>query len=117
MIAHHTGYGTVSLSTDAPPYATYTTTLDASWKPENMEIVAFVANYDETNCTNCTVYNAEGCALDGNDMVDGISTPEVASSATIQAVYGLQGARLGAMRRGVNIVKFNNGSVRKIIIK
>lgn len=42
-----------------------------------MEIVAFVANYDETNCTNCTVYNAEGCALEGNDMVDGISTPEV----------------------------------------
>lgn len=117
MIAHHTGYGTVSLSTDAPPYATYTTTLDASWKPENMEIVAFVANYDETNCTNCTVYNAEGCALEGNDMVDGISTPEVASSATIQAVYGLQGARLGAMHRGLNIVKFNNGSVRKIIIK
>lgn len=117
MIAHHTGYGTVSLSTDAPPYATYTTTLDASWKPENMEIVAFVANYDETNCTNCTVYNAEGCALEGNDMVDGISTPEVASSATIQAVYDLQGARLGAMRRGLNIVKFNNGSVRKIIIK
>ena len=32
-----------------------------------MEIVAFVANYDETNCT---VYNAEGCALEGNDMVD-----------------------------------------------
>ena len=117
MIAHHTGYGTVSLSTDASPYATYTTTLDASWKPENMEIVAFVANYDETNCTNCTVYNAEGCALEGNDMVDGISTPEVASSATIQAVYDLQGARLGAMRRGLNIVKFNNGSVRKIIIK
>lgn len=116
MIAHHTGYGTVSLSTDTP-YATYTTTLDASWKPENMEIVAFVANYDETNCTNCTVYNAEGCALEGNDMVDGISTPEVASSATIQAVYDLQGARLGAMRRGLNIVKFNNGSVRKIIIK
>lgn len=112
MIAHHTGYGT-----DAPPYATYTTTLDASWKPENMEIVAFVANYDETNCTNCTVYNAEGCALEGNDVVDGISTPEVASSATIQAVYDLQGARLGAMRRGLNIVKFNNGSVRKIIIK
>lgn len=107
----------VSLSTDGPTYATYTTTLDASWKPENMEIVAFVANYDETNCTNCTVYNAEGCALEGNDVVDGISTPEVASSATIQAVYDLQGARLGAMRRGVNIVKFNNGSVRKIIIK
>ena len=82
-----------------------------------MEIVAFVANYDETNCTNCTVYNAEGGALEGNDMVDGISTPEVASSATIQAVYDLQGARLGAMRRGLNIVKFNNGSVRKIIIK
>ena len=117
MIAHHTGYGPVSLSTDGPTYATYTTTLDASWKPENMEIVAFVANYDETNCTNCTVYNAEGCALEGNDVVDGISTPEVASSATIQAVYDLQGARLGAMRRGLNIVKFNNGSVRKIIIK
>lgn len=50
-------------------------------------------------------------------MVDGISTPEVASSATIQAVYDLQGARLGAMRRGLNIVKFNNGSVRIIIIK
>ena len=119
MIAHHTGYGTVSLSTDAPPTPPTPprSTLDASWKPENMEIVAFVANYDETNCTNCTVYNAEGCALEGNDIVDGISTPEVASSATIQAVYDLQGARLGAMRRGLNIVKFNNGSVRKIIIK
>lgn len=107
----------VSLSTDQTTHATYTTTLDASWKPENMEIVAFVGNYDATNCTNCTVYNAEGCALEGNDVVDGIGTPTVASSATIQAIYDLQGARLDALRRGVNIVKFNNGSVRKIIMK
>ena len=111
MIAHHTGYGTDAPPT--PPTPPRSTPLGSprtwrSWPswPTTMKPTAPTAR--------CITPRG---ALEGNDMVDGISTPEVASSATIQAVYDLQGARLGAMRRGLNIVKFNNGSVRKIIIK
>jgi hypothetical protein len=38
--------------------------LDNKWKPENMDIVAFVAHYDENDINNCNVFNAEHKELD-----------------------------------------------------
>lgn len=43
---------------------TYTCKLDNKWKPENMDIVAFVAHYDEKDINNCNVFNAEHKELD-----------------------------------------------------
>lgn len=74
----------VNLATDHTTSATFSTTLNRAWKPENMEIVAFVGNYDAENCDNYPVYNAESCALKGNDVIDGIGSVQVSSSATVQ---------------------------------
>ena len=46
----------------------YTCTLPPLWKPENMKIVAFVANYNADNVNNCEVYNAESVKLEGRDF-------------------------------------------------
>ena len=44
--------------TDNKYDVTYTTTLDSKWKPENMNIIAFVADYDSEDVNNCVVYNS-----------------------------------------------------------
>ena len=43
---------------------TYTYKLDSKWKPENMDIVAFVAHYDGKDINNCNVFNTEHKKLD-----------------------------------------------------
>ena len=51
----------------------------------------------------------------GEGGYSGISSEEMSESTTATAYYDLQGHRLDAPRRGINIVKMSNGSVRKII--
>lgn len=36
---------------------TYTYEISEKWKPENMSVIAFVANFDNKNVNNCVVYN------------------------------------------------------------
>lgn len=43
--------------------ATYSFTLDEGWNPDEMEVVAFVNNYDDTEVTNNVVANVESCRL------------------------------------------------------
>lgn len=38
---------------------TYTYELSEKWKPENMEVIAFIAHYDGKDINNCNVYNTE----------------------------------------------------------
>lgn len=54
---------------------TYSTTLSSKWKAENMQIVAFIGNYDKTSANNCNVYNAESTdIIDNQDS--GINSEE-----------------------------------------
>ena len=45
--------------------------------------------------------------------IDGISAAQQLGAA----VYSLGGAQLGSARRGVNIVRYGNGDVRKVLVK
>lgn len=47
---------------------------------------------------------------------DGINNA-VAKGADVENVYNLKGAELAAPQKGVNIVKMNNGAVRKVVVK
>ena len=106
----------VALSTDDYSYATYTSTLDAGWDADNMEIVAFVSNYDKANCNNCDVYNAEDVTLVGNDDIStAVGQLDSDQQATPVAVYNAAGMRVPAMQRGLNIVKFSDGTTRKVL--
>ena len=113
----------VKLSTDEETSATYTTTVNGAWKEKNMRIVAFVSNYDSSDPNNCDVYNATECELIGSDDIlddvpDGISSTSAdLHSAQPEAIYTLTGERISKMQKGVNLVRFSDGTVRKVLVK
>ena len=79
------------LSLGIEPYSeTFTTTLNAAWKPENMEIVAFIANYDKAHPDNCLVHNS-ACAPVVDEQTS-LVTPSLTTQAP--AVYDLMGRRI-----------------------
>lgn len=94
----------------------FTVTLDSSWKPENMNIVAFVSRPLENDKTDAWVTNAEvakvvtGETGISNAVVDGETAVEVAR-------YALDGTKLLQPTKGVNIVKMSDGTTKKVIVK
>ena len=107
----------VELSVTDSTYATYDVIVNEGWNADNMEIVAFVSNYDSKNCNDCRVYNAESCPLVGNDVINGSGAnliPE--GEREISAIYGITGVRLDSMQPGVNIIRYTDGTTRKVIV-
>lgn len=89
----------------APYSYSFSTTLDAGWKPENMQIVAFVSNYDSKHPDNCMVHNS--AALDISKLLgdaDGILSLPPSSLLPPPSTYDLAGRRIAAPTRGVNII-------------
>ena len=54
---------------------------------------------------------------DESAIVTSINVPESHNGYEISAIYTTSGARVNALQKGINIVKMNDGSVRKIWIK
>lgn len=97
----------------APYSFDYSTTLDAAWKAENMEIVVFISNYDPKNPDNCRVHNAAALPLSKVIMgnVDGI-VPTTVAPTSFAPLYDLQGRRVNTAAKGILI-----GNGRLQIIK
>lgn len=92
----------------------YETDIDAGWNVENMEIVAFVSNYDKNSNTNCKVLNAEKAAINSTPT-DIIEMIPVTSSAASQ-IYTINGTRVTQMARDKTyIIRNADGTTRKII--
>lgn len=51
------------------------------------------------------------------DIPAGISQTETSATATVSAIYSLDGSRQPRMQQGVNIVKMSDGTTRKVIRK
>ena len=84
---------------------TYTCTLNEDWKPENMEIVGFLANIDGDDCNNCRVLNAAKMAVSDASVVDGISRQQTTVNSQLSAVRDLQGRIVSASNgRGVVLI-------------
>ena len=49
------------------------------------------------------------------DIPAGISQTEASATATVSAIYSLDGSRQPRMQQGVNIVKMSDGTTRKVI--
>ena len=45
----------------------------------------------------------------------GIETNTVGTSATVDAIYNLEGKRIGGIKRGMNILRMSDGTTRKIM--
>ena len=63
----------------------------------------------------------DGFLLSTNDDTNGIESMNgdgYGQNATgIATIHSLNGARLNTLRRGVNIIRMSDGSVRKVIIR
>lgn len=116
---------------------TYTTTFESRWKPENMNVVAFVSNYDSEVPNNCLVLNSEiKKIIEGNtslpqntnnDIVITVNNSVVTVSGefTYGEVYDVTGKLIKqfdnnqssfTLNSGIYIVKTGNNT-QKVIIR
>lgn len=86
--------------------------IDDSWKCEDMEIIAFVNNYDAVDISNCAVENATRCDI---DWVKGVEAADAAQKQVVLTEYydiaGRKIARPVVSGVYVKVDYFDDGSV------
>ena len=93
--------------------ATKSYTVPASYKENNLSIVAFVAP-KPGDIYNMAVNNCEKVKLDLTPTAIGSIN---AASATETIRYTLDGRQISAPQHGINIVRMSDGTVRKVVVK
>lgn len=95
----------------------YTVTLDDEWKPENMKVVAFIGRpiTDDSQLDDVWVNNANMLELGTSTGIAGVTTDGEAAKEV--ARYSIDGAKVSAPVKGVNVVKMSDGSIKKVIVK
>lgn len=94
---------------------TFTVNLDSNWKTDDLTFVALLNGHNESNYKDNTVDNVAfmtyGAATTGiNGVADNGETMEVAR-------YSLDGVKLSAPQKGLNIVKLSDGRTMKVMVK
>lgn len=75
----------------------------------NVEIVAMLINQNSGE-----IVNACKCKLkDGSSNITGIKD----DSSEVSMIYGINGIRLDAPQRGLNIIRMNNGESMKVMVR
>lgn len=95
---------------------TWETTVDASWKFTDLKIVGVLSDYDETDPTKCNVWNSASVSLYGETPVPG-EVKDVKADVRVTGIYDLSGKKIAAPCAGVNIIRYSDGSSRKIIVR
>ncbi len=105
----------------------YVTTLDDSWVPENMHVVAFICKsfaYDLIPPYGWWYYSDsdEGYVNNANmakvsEASTSISRSVSDTNATEVARYTMDGRQLSSPAKGLNIVKMSDGTTRKVIVR
>ena len=111
--AVNTVWGAVLNWTDNQATYEYTFNINSSWKVEDLKVVGFISGYDSADPTNCEVENA---AVVVAGETTGIA-PVHHTPLTILQYYTIDGKLLNAPVKGINIVKYSDGSVNKVVIK
>ncbi|MDY5768575.1 MAG: Omp28-related outer membrane protein [Alloprevotella sp.] len=97
---------------------TYSFDLDPGWAKENMEVVSFIYNYDYYSFTNREVDNCVRVKLaDAGKDVTGIR-PAVQPQGQLTEVgrYDLSGRPVTKARKGVQVVRFSDGTSKKVVV-
>lgn len=113
-----TSFGGDDITWDGDNFVfTKSVTLPESWVAENMTITAFVAPQVKSVSTadiyNMSVNNCEQAAVTG--VPDGIHPTAVQTPAQVVSRYNEAGQQITSPKRGLNIVKMSDGSIRKEI--
>lgn len=78
--------------------------INPGWVKENLQVIAFISTYDQTNYKNCTIDNAVA-ASDIEWGISGIHTPVDNSVTPDIEYYTLDGLRVNTPVRGLYIVR------------
>lgn len=115
---YNSTWGT-SVDWDGKDYSyTYTFDLDGKWNKENMEVVAFIYNYDYSSINNREVDNAVRVKLaDSGKEVTGIRPISPTEEALTEVGrYDLSGRPVDKATKGVQVVRFSNGTAKKVVV-
>ncbi|MCM1153619.1 MAG: Omp28-related outer membrane protein [Muribaculum sp.] len=93
---------------------TFTLTLLPEWNKNEISFVAFIANRDAENTCNNVVENAAYAKLVKTESgVEKVAEEDLEEAAR----YDINGVKLCAPVKGLNIVVYKNGATRKIMVK
>lgn len=103
--------------------ASYNTTIADTWNADNMHIVAFISRpivYSSskgftTSIDDAWVTNTEKVRVGGASGISGVVND--AKEAKVIARYTVDGRKIDAPVKGLNIVKLANGKTMKVIVK
>lgn len=105
----------LELDEDETLTSTFNVSVDEAWDAENMEIVAFVSNHDESDCNNCSVYNAVSVPLVGKNIIgDSTDMIHAGAEAEVEGIYGITGLRRDSLKKGINIIRYTDGTAVKV---
>ncbi|MGI6222227.1 MAG: Omp28-related outer membrane protein [Prevotella sp.] len=120
---HHTGrkvnstWGEV-LEWDGDEYSyDYTFTVENYYKQENLEVVAFVSDFDEDDAKACEVANSAYLSASDFESATAINDLQGVAPQSEDRYYSIDGRSLTAPQRGINIVRHANGTTQKIVIR
>ncbi len=104
---------------------TYNVTLDRSWQPTQMKIVAFIsgrilnvsgANTSWGNNMEAYVNNCNEVYLNETTAIKA-AVADTDENAHEVARYSVDGTQISSPVKGVNLVKMSDGSVKKVVVK
>lgn len=104
--------------TDGTHYSNeYTVTLNDSWKADKMSVVAFIARPVKNNSyvDDLWINNANVVSLtNGSTGINGIVNKGEAVKEV--ARYGIDGSKISAPVKGINIIKMSDGTTKKVMV-
>ncbi len=96
----------------------YSVKVNSKWNKNQLGVVAFIGRtLTEENAANENLWVMNAEALKKYDPTTGISTPVKSAENRPVEFYTIDGVRVDAPVKGLNIVKLSNGETRKVVVK
>lgn len=92
--------------------------LRADYNRENLGILAYVWDYNSSDASLCEVANSASIHYSDFSVGEssGISTVSTTATRPVER-WSASGVRMSEPQRGLNIVRMDNGEIRKVIVK
>lgn len=84
---------------------------------ENLSIVAYIWDYDQNDASGCKVANSSRIGYADFDVAAGVEINTADDSMLPVEYYSCDGMSLSAPRKGLNIVRMENGKTGKVMIR
>ena len=94
---------------------TFTINLNSDWKKKDLTAVAVINRYDGKDKLNSTISNAAFATLP--PTATAIQQLSQEANRAITGIYNAAGNRIQNVQKGLNIIKYADGTARKVMIK